>query len=50
MGNPCPAVIVIVTALVESEDEAIAFEVDVITSEIGGTAETVYVPDPLASG
>jgi hypothetical protein len=49
MANPCPAVIVIVTTLVASEDEAIAFEVDVITSEIGSTAETVYVPDPLAS-
>jgi hypothetical protein len=47
-SNPCVTVIVIVPLAIEAKVNA--FEVDVMTSVLGVTAETVYDPDPPASG
>jgi hypothetical protein len=47
-ANPWVTVIVIVP--LEIERKVNAFEVDVITSVLGVTADTVYSPDPPASG
>ena len=47
-SNPCVTVIVIVPLAIEVKVNA--FEVDVMTSVLGVTAETVYDPAPPASG